>query len=134
MVFPQVFGCMISDVQQERYFIFGLIGITNLPIIIILAGKLLQNSCNALVSRAPEQMFSDNCTFVSITIALPKLNVGMNMNKYLSTSTMVFIVVPKSNLNANDIPANIATNIPETSSKIVITENPEAGVFNQKLN
>ena len=40
----------------------------------------------------------------------------MNMNKYLSTSTMVFIVEPKSNLNANDIPANIATNIPESKS------------------
>ena len=29
---------------------------------------------------------------------------------------MVFIVEPKSNLNANDIPANIATNIPESKS------------------
>ena len=61
-------------------------------------------------------------TFVTITIALPKLNVGMNMNKYLSTSTMVFIVELKLNLNANDIPTNIATNIPERKVDYIIVK------------
>ena len=46
----------------------------------------------------------------------------MNMNKYRSASTMGLIVEPKLKLNPNDIPTNIATNIPECKSRLEFSQ------------